>query len=120
MRYRAVISYDGANYVGWQRQLNGVSVQEKTEIALTKIFGTPTSCTASGRTDSGVHAEGQVIHFDAVTSIPTDKIPYAVNTELPDDISMPSCLASAYRTALSMRAMSAPGICLAMAAFMDS
>ena len=91
MRYRAVISYDGANYVGWQRQLNGMSVQEKTEIALTKIFGTPTSCTASGRTDSGVHAEGQVIHFDAVTSIPTDKIPYAVNTELPDDISMLQC-----------------------------
>lgn len=91
MRYKAVISYDGANYVGWQRQLNGVSVQEKTEIALTKIFGAPTSCTASGRTDSGVHAEGQVIHFDAVTSIPTDKIPYAVNTELPDDISMLQC-----------------------------
>lgn len=91
MRYKAVISYDGANYVGWQRQLNGMSVQEKMEIALTKIFGTPTSCTASGRTDAGVHAEGQVIHFDADTSIPTDKIPYAVNTELPDDVSMLQC-----------------------------
>ena len=91
MRYRAVISYDGTDYVGWQRQLNGISVQEKMEIALTKIFGTPTSCTASGRTDSGVHAEGQVVHFDATTSIPVDKIPYAVNTELPDDISMLDC-----------------------------
>ncbi len=91
MRYRAVISYDGKNYVGWQRQLNGMSVQEKMEIALSKIFGTPTSCTASGRTDSGVHAEGQVVHFDAETSIPTDKIPYAVNTELPDDVSMLAC-----------------------------
>ena len=91
MRYRAVISYDGTDYVGWQRQLNGISVQEKMEIALTKIFGTPTQCTASGRTDSGVHADGQVIHFDAETSIPVDKIPYAVNTELPDDISMLYC-----------------------------
>lgn len=91
MRYRAVISYDGTNYVGWQRQLNGISVQEKMEVALGKIFGTPTQCTASGRTDSGVHAEGQVVHFDAQTSIPTDKIPYAVNTELPDDISMLYC-----------------------------
>ncbi len=91
MRYRAVISYDGTNYVGWQRQLNGISVQEKMEVALGKIFGTPTQCTASGRTDSGVHAEGQVVHFDAQTSIPTDKIPYAVNTELPDDISMLCC-----------------------------
>lgn len=91
MRYRAVISYFGANYVGWQKQLNGLSVQEVLEKALTKTFGTPTSATASGRTDAGVHAEGQVIHFDANTSIPVDKIPYAVNTHLPDDVSMLYC-----------------------------
>ena len=91
MRYRAVISYFGARYVGWQRQLNGLSVQEVLERALEKTFGTPTSATASGRTDAGVHAEGQVVHFDAETSIPVDKIPFAVNTELPDDVSMLSC-----------------------------
>lgn len=91
MRYRAVISYYGANYVGWQRQLNGLSVQEVLEKALEKTFGAPTSATASGRTDAGVHALGQVVHFDADTSIPTDKIPFAVNTHLPDDISMLSC-----------------------------
>ena len=91
MRYRAVISYFGAKYVGWQRQLNGLSVQEVLERALEKTFGTPTSATASGRTDAGVHAEGQVVHFDAETSIPVDKIPFAVNTELPDDVSMLSC-----------------------------
>lgn len=91
MRYRAVISYFGKNYVGWQKQLNGVSVQEKTEKALSAVFGTPTACTASGRTDAGVHAEGQVIHFDSDTSIPPEKIPFAVNTELPADISMLSC-----------------------------
>ena len=91
MRYRAVISYFGARYVGWQRQLNGLSVQEVLERALEKTFGKPTAATASGRTDAGVHAEGQVVHFDADTSIPTDKIPFAVNTELPDDVSMLSC-----------------------------
>lgn len=91
MRYRAVISYYGANYVGWQRQLNGLSVQEVLEKALEKTFGAPTSATASGRTDAGVHALGQVVHFDADTSIPTDKIPFAVNTHLPDDVSMISC-----------------------------
>ena len=91
MRYRAVISYYGANYVGWQRQLNGLSVQEVLEKALEKTLGAPTSATASGRTDAGVHALGQVVHFDAETSIPTDKIPFAVNTHLPDDVSMLSC-----------------------------
>ena len=91
MRYRAVISYYGANYVGWQRQLNGLSVQEVLEKALEKTFGAPTSATASGRTDAGVHALGQVVHFDVDTSIPTDKIPFTVNTHLPDDVSMLSC-----------------------------
>ncbi len=91
MRYRAVISYFGARYVGWQRQLNGLSVQEVFENALEKTFGVKTSATASGRTDAGVHAEGQVVHFDAETSIPVDKIPFAVNTHLPDDVSMLSC-----------------------------
>ena len=91
MRYRAVISYFGERYVGWQRQLNGLSVQEVLENALEKTFGVPTGATASGRTDAGVHAEGQVVHFDADTSIPTDKIPFAVNTELPSDVSMLSC-----------------------------
>lgn len=91
MRYRAVISYYGKDYVGWQRQLNGLSVQEVLEKALTKVFGIETSATASGRTDAGVHAEGQVVHFDADTAIPTEKIPFAVNTYLPDDVSMLYC-----------------------------
>lgn len=86
-----MISYYGEKYVGWQKQLNGLSVQEVMEKALTKVFEEETQCTASGRTDAGVHAEGQVIHFDANTSIPTDKIPFAVNTYLPDDVSMLYC-----------------------------
>ena len=91
MRFRAVVSYFGKNYVGWQRQLNGLSVQEVLEKALSETFGTPTQATASGRTDAGVHAEGQVVHFDADTAIPPEKIPFAVNTLLPRDISMLSC-----------------------------
>ena len=91
MRFRAVISYFGKNYVGWQRQLNGISVQEVLEKALSEIFGVPTQATASGRTDAGVHAEGQVVHFDADTAIPPEKIPFAVNTLLPRDVSMLSC-----------------------------
>lgn len=91
MRYAAIISYFGAAYVGWQRQLNGLSVQEALEKAMSKAFGTDISVTASGRTDAGVHALAQVVHFAADTSIPTDKIPFAVNSYLPDDISMLSC-----------------------------
>ena len=91
MRFRAVISYFGKNYVGWQRQLNGISVQEVLEKALSEVFGVPTQATASGRTDAGVHAEGQVVHFDADTAIPPEKIPFAVNTLLPRDVSMLSC-----------------------------
>ncbi|MCM1305903.1 MAG: tRNA pseudouridine(38-40) synthase TruA [Bacteroides sp.] len=91
MRYVAVISYFGANYVGWQRQLNGLSVQETLEKAMSKAFGEEVSATASGRTDAGVHALAQVVHFDVNTSIPTDKIPFAVNSCLPSDISMLSC-----------------------------
>lgn len=91
MRYVAVISYFGENYVGWQRQLNGLSVQEVLEKAMQKALGAEISATASGRTDAGVHAEAQVVHFDADTTVPTDKIPFAVNAYLPCDISMLSC-----------------------------
>lgn len=91
MRYAAVISYFGEKYVGWQRQLNGLSVQEALEKAMSKALGSEISVTASGRTDAGVHALAQVVHFDADTSVPTDKIPFAVNAYLPDDISMLFC-----------------------------
>lgn len=91
MRYRAVISYYGAPYVGWQRQKNGVSVQETLEKALEKALGQKVAAVASGRTDAGVHAEGQVVHFDAETSVPTEKIPFAVNAYLPKEVSVLSC-----------------------------
>lgn len=90
-RYKITLSYLGTNYCGWQNQKNGVSVQQVVEDAFTKLFAAKTSVTASGRTDAGVHAEGQVAHLDADTTIPAEKIPFAVNKMLPEDIRVLSC-----------------------------
>lgn len=86
MRIVLKISYDGTNYCGWQRQKNGVSVQEVLENALCKLIGEKTNLTASGRTDAGVHAEGQIAHFDADVSIPPERFYLALNSILPNDI----------------------------------
>ncbi len=86
MRVRLVIQYAGANYVGWQVQKNGVSVQALVEKELQKLTGAPVTLHASGRTDSGVSARAQVAHFDTDARIPADKYAYALNTGLPCDI----------------------------------
>ncbi|MBR4636325.1 MAG: tRNA pseudouridine(38-40) synthase TruA [Clostridia bacterium] len=81
-----IIEYWGTNYVGWQVQPNGVSVQEVLAKALGEVTGEEIKLHASGRTDSGVHARAQVAHFDTESRIPADKIAFAVNTRLPKDI----------------------------------
>lgn len=86
MRIRMVISYDGTNYVGYQLQPNGVSIQEEIEKALFKVTGEKIIIHASGRTDAGVHARAQVAHFDTNSKIPPDKYSFALNTYLPRDI----------------------------------
>lgn len=86
MRIVLKISYDGTDYCGWQRQKNGVSVQEVLENALFKLIGEKTNLTASGRTDAGVHAEGQIAHFDTNASIPPERFYLALNSILPNDI----------------------------------
>ncbi|MBR2903752.1 MAG: tRNA pseudouridine(38-40) synthase TruA [Clostridia bacterium] len=86
MRYVLKIAYDGTSYAGWQRQKNAVSVQQRLEEALLQALGTEVKVTASGRTDAGVHALGQVCHFDAEVSVPPEKMPDCVNRFLPDDI----------------------------------
>lgn len=86
MRYALLVSYDGTNYGGWQIQNNCISVQSKMEEAALDLFGVKTSVTASGRTDSGVHARAQVCHLDAETAIPPEKIADALNMRLPEDI----------------------------------
>ena len=88
MRYAILLSYDGTNYGGWQIQKNTVTVQQKLTEALEDTLGYKVSVTASGRTDSGVHARAQVCHFDAQTSIPAENIADALNARLPDDISV--------------------------------
>lgn len=85
-RYLLTVEYDGTDYCGWQRQKNGVSVQEVLEDALSRATGEKTVCVASGRTDSGVHALGQAVHCDLSTPIPEDKIPFAVNYYLPESV----------------------------------
>ncbi len=65
-RVKLLVEYDGSNYVGWQRQNNGKSIQEEIEKSLHKIFNKKIELTVAGRTDAGVHAFGQVAHFDLV------------------------------------------------------
>ncbi len=85
-RIRSIISYDGTNYVGWQVQPNGVSVQELLEKALFELTGETIRVEGSGRTDSGVHARAQVAHFDTNARMAADKFAIAMNMHLPPDI----------------------------------
>ena len=88
-RYKCTVQYDGTNYVGYQIQKNGMSVQEQIQNALKTIFkGQQITIEASGRTDSGVHAYGQVIHFNCPHSIEPSNLQKALNSLLPADISM--------------------------------
>ena len=85
-RIRLIISYDGTNYVGWQVQPNGVSVQAFLEKALFELTGEQIRVEGSGRTDSGVHAKAQVAHFDTEARMAADKFAIAMNMHLPPDI----------------------------------
>lgn len=85
-RVLLTIEYDGTAYCGWQRQLNGPSVQQKVEEALFKVTGERVGITGASRTDAGVHALGQRAHFDMEAGIPPDKLPFALNAKLPRDI----------------------------------
>lgn len=85
-RIRLIVEYEGTNYVGWQLQENGVSVQQRLNEAVLAITGEPVQLHGSGRTDSGVHARAQVAHFDTNARMPADKFAVALNTRLPRDI----------------------------------
>ena len=80
------VEYDGTNYAGWQRQANALAVQQVVEEALTKLTQTPVTITGASRTDAGVHALGQTVHFDTESRIPAEKFAYALNTMLPADV----------------------------------
>ncbi len=86
MRIVMTVSYDGTDFYGWQRQREKRTVQEEIENALEQTLGKKIRVTASGRTDSGVHAAGQVCQFDADTSIPPEKFASCLNALLPSDV----------------------------------
>ena len=80
---KAVLAYDGTPFKGWQVQPNGTTVQAVLEKALHKIHGRPVKVTAASRTDSGVHALGQVVHFTTDSRLSDVKLQSALNFNLP-------------------------------------
>ena len=86
MNYLLTLMFDGSSFHGWQRQKNALSVQECVEKAVSSLFGSCDHVTGCSRTDAGVHARVYVANFRTAARIPCDRIPYALNTHLPEDI----------------------------------
>lgn len=88
MNIALVLSYDGAQYHGWQVQKNGASIQQTVTHALSRLLGQTVYVSGVGRTDAGVHAKRYVASFKADCTIPLDRLPLAVNSLLPEDIAV--------------------------------
>ena len=88
MRVALGLEYDGTAYNGWQRQRTGNGVQEQLEAALSKVANEDIEVVCAGRTDTGVHASGQVVHFDTNSTRDDRGWLLGVNTNLPDDVSV--------------------------------
>ena len=86
MRVKMIVAYDGTNYCGWQIQPNGVTIEQKLNEALSALLGEEIKVTGASRTDAGVHSLGNVCIFDTNTRMPAEKISYALNQRLPEDI----------------------------------
>ncbi|MFE7720455.1 tRNA pseudouridine(38-40) synthase TruA [Nocardia rhizosphaerihabitans] len=86
IRVRLGISYDGTDFTGWARQPGLRTVQGTLEESLSKVFREPIQLTVAGRTDAGVHAEGQVAHFDTTGELDADKLLYRMARFLPKDV----------------------------------
>jgi len=87
-RVRLSLEYDGTDFVGWQRQPNGRSVQGVLEAALAELLGAPVGAAAAGRTDAGVHALGQVVAFDAPRALPAKAYLRGLSSLLPEDVAV--------------------------------
>ncbi len=87
-RVKLIIGYDGTNYCGWQIQINGITVEEVINRELSRLLGEDIVVIGASRTDSGVHALGNVAVFDTCTKIPAEKISFALNQRLPEDITI--------------------------------
>ena len=81
-KYKITVEYDGTNFVGWQRQENGISIQSSIEEAIFKLSNQIVTIFGAGRTDSGVHAKGQVAHFNIDKNISVDNIRDGLNQYL--------------------------------------
>lgn len=91
MRIRGVVAYKGTNYAGWQIQPKKRTIEGEIERVLSEIFNCEINIVGSGRTDAGVHALGQVFHFDVDSlSLDLDRIRYSANKMLPKDIDLRS------------------------------
>ena len=86
MKILGICSYKGTNYYGWQKQVGFISVQEKIEECLSKVYDTTINIQGSGRTDAGVHALKQYFHFVSDKQKDLKQLAYALNKMLPDDI----------------------------------
>ena len=80
------LTYEGTAYHGWQVQKKDITIGQTMEEAAAKIVGHPVKMTGCGRTDAGVHARRYVANFRTTSSIPVERLPYAMNTHLPEDI----------------------------------
>lgn len=85
---KLTIQYDGTNYCGWQKQPSSISIQETIEKTIENTIGEKVELIGSGRTDKGVHANGQVANFLSETKIPEEKIKFVLNSFLPEDIAI--------------------------------
>lgn len=85
-RIRMTVAYDGTNYHGWQLQNNGITIEAELNRCLTDLLGEEIRVIGASRTDAGVHALGNVAVFDMTGRMPGNKIAYALNQRLPEDI----------------------------------
>ena len=86
MRYKVTLAYKGNNYVGFQSQINGLAIQDVLEAVLKTIFGNDIRLVMASRTDAGVHAKGQVFHFDSEKEMDVYRLKGSMNGLLPKDI----------------------------------
>ena len=86
MRYALGLEYDGSGYSGWQRQNHSPSVQIEVERSLAEVANHEVTVICAGRTDTGVHARGQVVHFDTVSTRTDRQWMLGINSHLPDDV----------------------------------
>lgn len=93
-RYAGLVEYDGSGFYGWAAQPGRRTVEGELRGALRTVLRQPVKLTVAGRTDAGVHASGQVVHFDAETDLEPATIAYKASAVLPEDVALRRCVAA--------------------------